>query len=217
MQNRKIYKSIIDRFESKHKRLNWNLDAGIKNLEDVPYNAYELEKVLKEFYSTLNEDEKSIFAMYINIDIRKYFEATNLEPTDSGYKEYLSYLELSRKDKYWKGTHYAEIEHKVFKTQLNEQFFKHLIDCYKKEKKFHKKEKKFPRIIYDFLYYLLKANDMITTQIAYKEYVQLNSIANKGRFDNNDNQVRRIQICKKANELWNQSNTKIHLSYSIYK
>ena len=99
---------------------------------------------------------------------------------------------------------------KCLKTQLNEQFFNHLINCYKKENQFN-------RTVYDFLYHLLKANDMITTQIAYKEYVQLKSIANKERFDNNDNQVRRIQICKKANELWNQSNTKIHLSYSIYK
>ncbi|MDB4711000.1 hypothetical protein OAF16_04645 [Flavobacteriales bacterium] len=196
------YKSIFSRFESKHKRLKWG--------DSIPYNASELETALKEFYSTLNDEEKNFFALNVQHKIKEYFTATNLEPTDSGYKEYLSYLELSRKDKYWKGTHYAEIEHKVFKTQLNEQFFNHLINCYKKENQFN-------RTVYDFLYHLLKANDMITTQIAYKEYVQLKSIANKERFDNNDNQVRRIQICKKANELWNQSNTKIHLSYSIYK
>lgn len=196
------YKSIFSRFESKHKRLKWG--------DSIPYNASELETALKEFYSTLNDEEKNFFALNVQHKIKEYFTATNLEPTDSGYKEYLSYLELSRKDKYWKGTHYAEIEHKVFKNQLNEQFFKHLIDCYKKENIDN-------RVVYDFLYYLLKANGIITTQKAYKKYVNISTIANKGRFDNNDNQVRRIQICKKAEELWNQSNFKIHLSYSIYK
>ena len=101
------YKSIFSRFESKHKRLKWG--------DSIPYNASELETALKEFYSTLNDEEKNFFALNVQHKIKEYFTATNLEPTDSGYKEYLSYLELSRKDKYWKGTHYAEIEHKVFK------------------------------------------------------------------------------------------------------
>jgi hypothetical protein len=200
------YKSIFSRFESKHKRLKWG--------DSIPYNASELETALKEFYSTLNDEEKNFFAINVQHKIKEYFTATNLEPTDSGYDEYLSYLKKARTDRYWKVGEFIEFNNSIFKTDLNEQFFIHTIDYFlirnnKTQRKFH------------FLYYVLIESEMLYNQIDYVEYVNKNynqkivrivSTANLTKDANKQEQ--RLSILNESLKEFNKTHSTIKLKFS---
>ena len=214
MEGRKRYKEILAEFESKHKRLDWNL-SGTVNPEDIPYNASELEIALREFYSTLNDEDKSLFEKYIHLAVRKYFDVTGLIPKDIGYRDYENLLENSFNPKYWSGNKY-KAEHIVFKTKLNESFFKFIVEYFESEAEL------IPTTFH-FLYYLFTANGKVISRKDYIIYVNENYLNYKrlvalGHLTKSDKKtIRRTILCKEAVKKWNETNPTINLSYSIYK
>ena len=215
-EDRKLYKAILDRFEDNHnlkERQYWKLAKG-DNIrpEHIPLNAKELEQLALEFYSTLkNENVKLIFAKNFHNTIDEYFKATKLEPTEQGYDEYLSYLKKARTDKYWKVGDYIEFNNSVFETDLNEQFFRHIV-AYFSAKKSLKQNTFF------FLYYIFIHNEMIVKQELYVNYVNEKYNQKIKSINSTENltiwtkaQKNRIAIFNEAKRLFEQSNTTIKI------